>query len=31
MNTLPYVMMIALGGVALLGYIYLKIKNIAIK
>lgn len=27
MNTLPYVMMIALGGVALLGYIYLKNKK----
>ena len=24
MNTLPYVMMIALGGAALVGYIYLK-------
>lgn len=27
MNTLPYVMMIALGGVALVGYIYLKNKK----
>lgn len=27
MNTLPYVMMIVLGGVALLGYIYLKNKK----
>ena len=27
MNTLPYVMMIVLGGVALVGYIYLKNKK----